>query len=91
MAKYGRIKVDNVSLSDETFKKVCDILKLITNHYYQDDKSFYIYGIDDNKTQFNVDRGAYTKQSDCFLDMVKFRLSNFPCEVRNRLIISYKI
>ena len=91
MAKYGRIEVDNISLTGEMFRKVCEQLKLITNHCYQDDKTFYIYGIDDDKTQFNVECGADTKQSDCFLGMVRFRMKNFPREVTEGLSISYKI
>ena len=90
MAKYGRIKVANISLTDEMFKKVCDILKLITDHYYQDRKVFYIYGIDNDKIQYNIDRGADTKQSLCFLDSVKFRINkNFPQNVRSGLSVTH--
>ena len=91
MAKYGRIKVDNISLDDEMFNKVCERLKLITSHHYQDHRAFYIYGIDDDKTEYSVDCGAITKQSNCFLHTVRFYIRNFPCEVRDGLVISYEI
>ena len=89
MAKYGRIKVENISLDDKMFNKVCDTLKLITNHYYQDDKTFYIYGIDDDKTEYSVDCGAITKLSSCYIHAIRFYIRNFPCEVENGLLINY--
>jgi len=92
MVEYGYIKIDNISLTEEMFLKVCDKLKLISSHYYQDCKAFYIYAINNNKEQYNVDRGSVTKQSDCFLDTIKFRIGQcFPCEIGNDLIISYKV
>jgi hypothetical protein len=89
MSQYGYIKVDNKSLSDEMFCKVCDRLKLLTNHYYQDLNVFYIYGIDSNKTQYNVDRGAITHQSTCFLDAVSFYTRYFDEDTKNGFIYSY--
>lgn len=89
MGKYGYIRVDNISLSAEVFNKVCDRLKLITSHFYQNRKTLYIYGIDDNKTMYNIDRGALTKQSQCFLDAIGYYTKHFDDETRNGFNSTY--
>jgi len=91
MKKYGYIKITNVSLDDDTFGMVCDTLKrLLTNHCGQNDKHFYLLGIDDKKECYNPERGCVTKLSVCFLDSVEFYLKrDFPKEVREGLVCEY--
>ena len=89
MSRYGYIKVTNLSLSDELFCKVCDVLRLITSHCHQNERTFFIYGINNNEPHFNVDRGAITKQSVRFLDSVAFYLRRFPQKVINGLTYEY--
>jgi hypothetical protein len=90
MSKYGRIKITNLSLCDKMFCKVCDVLNSVFGHSHHNKRAYFVYGIENNKTEFNVDRGTDTQQSVRHLDMAKFYINrDFPGEVQEGLQFEY--